>query len=494
MNATDDVSCSFYNASTKSFDDGGCREVSRTAKALECECDHLTDFAVRVNTPEVGNFEEIKLAGIIYVCTLTGILLVLLPIGWWVDQRRQRAFVDAQFDDALALKHSIEADGADPPPLVRHCGSQRHREPQSLCSVYTTALTTTHPMVVPFFSPPASNFTIPQRLMVLFLVLIGQLFVTGLVFDREWADATRVVVRILLASAIGTPLSLVTVNVVMFWFANTARSPNDARHRRLDERQAALDNESSTNVPFGGFSDVGLHRKQAAVNDTATLIPGLVPAAGVQSTSSSNVHSSSNSCAITVPYGQPPLLSTTSSTNPQVYIGSRVCKRPSPLRRSCGFSLSIDDLASLCTSFGERRHHLAAITLHTLHVANALLATEAAGNGTPFPVSDIAALRAARSFFGFSPDSTAASRMSVRTSGALRPCVMLNVVMEAYLGVSDPGAEPDWPPAPHDKRLNEELYGTDACLRVAHGGGVRQGAGAAARRGALRAALCVGTS
>ena len=40
------VSCVFYNATTERFSADGCRLISDSASVAECQCTHLTGFAL----------------------------------------------------------------------------------------------------------------------------------------------------------------------------------------------------------------------------------------------------------------------------------------------------------------------------------------------------------------------------------------------------------------------------------------------------------------
>jgi hypothetical protein len=448
-------SCGFFDTAKGRFDSAGCRTTATSAVDVQCECTHLTDFAVTVNQVDIGNFEDAKLAGIIYVSAICGLCLVLLPIGFCVDQRRQRQHVEAQFAAAERAETQLEEESVHPltnttslgsdallgRPLLHDAAAERRR--LSLLAHWLQSIRTNHPWIAPFAADARSHYTVPQRIAVLFAVLLTQLFCNGWFYVPD-PDPWTSVKQTAAATGVSIPLTLAVATLVGFWFRRSQRSEFDARRRRMDELlrdhgewleepSALLESakpdhpaEALVVVPMSPSDESPVRSDKKAV--TTVMVAPLRPESRRDSMVLRRVDSTAN---------EGPLKSFTAASTASQFP-------------------TMEEVAAAAASFTRRRRHLIAITLRALDVANRI---EAAAfddeNLTLVAALDVLGLERPTQLCAVLDASAFGGSMG----GAA--CALLNAVLEAHLSHVAVDATPRFLPAKDDLAMTQELYGDE---------------------------------
>jgi hypothetical protein len=432
------VTGQFYDEVGKKFASAGCRDVERTATKLVLECVHLTDFAAiasapHVNKVEFGNFEDVKLAAIIYIVVLTGILIALMPLSFLYDQWRQRQFKDAALARAnLAIARvqaACDAAAADPDSqtvLEARAPVNTIAADPALSVHVQTQLKTNHPWAAPFFMPPSSNFTVPQRIHILFLTVIVQLFCNGLFFDDSDTSPEAAVRQTVASIVVSVPVVIIASLLTAFWYQNGARSAADARNSYQPEdldvdSGDVLSKAMETRYAKGSFGPSALRLNPVAVAFKLAAEIGDVAATKL--------------------------------------LARLVDPRGTNMAEAGALRLTATDLGCVAESFATQRRHLIAVTLHTLSTADAVVTALNLQRNTE-PESTFVAM--AVKLLGYTSQVSYSVRPQAHSAPrSAYPFPLLSLVLHAYLGAASPTVSTELPETPHDPQLMEELYGEE---------------------------------
>eukprot|EP00760_Papus_ankaliazontas_P037960 PhM_4_TR8798/c0_g1_i1/m.102247 len=247
--------CVFYNFTIGAFSYDGCTSTpTYDPDVIMCHCTHLTDFGLMVSPDDllnarpkvyidIGNFEDIKVGGIIYVCSLLGLVLIGVAIGFYIDQRRQREIINDLYNAHVALSEHLAAsknltvtDNAFPRSAYDcHEMPRIKQETSAKTSVFafysiTSIALSFHPWLAPFLASATSPFTVPQRMWLLGNLTICAFFFNGLFYVSDTANTGEMLantILALIAVSVCSPLIVVTVT---FFFVRTGRTRLDVRH------------------------------------------------------------------------------------------------------------------------------------------------------------------------------------------------------------------------------------------------------------------------
>jgi hypothetical protein len=305
------------------------------------------------------------------------------------------------------------------PPQTRNshaaAGSSVGRE---WFSSYRKLLSETHPWIAPFGAHPVSHFTIPQRIMVLFVVIMVQLFCNGLFFAPDKKKPEEVAAQTAIALAVSIPVTIAASLLCRVFFEGAPRSADDARYTYSPS-------EENIDAAFAALSDDRKSTRASDPNRAIHLAVALedanISAAGLENAAESK------------PVSRIRLTSKSSARSVQLLEG---------------------DLREVCRSFKARRRHLCAVTLQSLLSAHS--SASKSSNGVTSVAGVCQSLGISLSADGAAPiDAAGIVNLALQTYAGHRAPSM-------RMSLPDPVAADNSTATERDlTQLRDELYGNE---------------------------------
>eukprot|EP00760_Papus_ankaliazontas_P000292 PhM_4_TR10049/c0_g1_i1/m.99369 len=244
--------CAYFDYSSLAYSTRGCIALRTTGQYVTCLCTHLTDFAIveeslSLHQPTVymdfGNFADIKVGGIIYVSVLTGLIALGVVVGYVVDQRRQRHYLDKYYTNLLAVSNmrkrmmEITSGVSTFPRTFAECAHTPGAkiQPDTASNMFgarrilRTAVSF-HPWLAPFTSSTSSTFTVSQRMWLLAVLVMSAMMFNGMFYSSDDASYGARATQVLMALLCVTASSVLIAMSVTYFFARTSRTHYDARN------------------------------------------------------------------------------------------------------------------------------------------------------------------------------------------------------------------------------------------------------------------------
>ncbi|KAH9260956.1 hypothetical protein BASA81_000652 [Batrachochytrium salamandrivorans] len=198
------LACGAWNNSYDGWSNTGCFVASFNATTVTCSCTHASDYAAwnaflrNVGGGEVGVVNPIAIT--VVATLLPAILLVYLWILYWSARQDQRDATNVQsaaHGPTRVQQASIKSQAARFRPLASLCRGVKYDH--SVCGLYF------------WFDP---YYTRTQRATVLVCILVGNLFVSALLFDLK-VTSTDITTEFMVAVVVTSAL-LVSIPVKLF--------------------------------------------------------------------------------------------------------------------------------------------------------------------------------------------------------------------------------------------------------------------------------------
>eukprot|EP00760_Papus_ankaliazontas_P005448 PhM_4_TR1258/c0_g1_i1/m.81252 len=259
--------CGYFDYDVKEYSTRGCYRLNgNSAPRTECRCTHLTDFSLlseafsdyrpNINL-DIGNFEDIKHGGIIYVSVMAAIVAFAAFIGFCVDQWSQIRLIRLHHE-AITAAHNVSSHSSPlcerrkstmTPGLIQmylrnpstfprtaaECRASVHaKDPEAkhnsvfgVRSILRKAASF-HPWLSPFVVDNGRHFTVSQRIWLVGCLTMSALFYNAVFFVERSEGTSLFIGQLLLALLCIVATTPIISFSVSFFFARTGRTFLDA--------------------------------------------------------------------------------------------------------------------------------------------------------------------------------------------------------------------------------------------------------------------------